>query len=259
MADYIHGSSDDREVARLEKQAGFIAPLFQPHLRAKPGQRVLDLATGVGAMAGELRKRFPSIEIVGIDLRRSQLEHAHRNHGELSFVQGDATRMPFADDTFDHVHCSWLLEHVPSPVAVLKDVRRVLKPGGDALFIEVDNASFRSVPEFPEVVEISNALNDAQLKAGGDPFVGQKLDQLFREAGFTKVEILPCRLLGSAKDPAFFEAFITEFAEIFESVDEALGPAKTERIHTAARKLRELSSIPGSELHYRSFIGRGTK
>lgn len=260
MSDYIHGSSDDREVARLEKQARWVAPFFQKHLHIKPGQRVLDLATGVGAMAGELRKRFPDVELVGIDLRRPQLAHAVQNHrGEAAFVQGDATRMPFPDASFDHVHCSWLLEHVPDPMAVLLDVRRVLKRGGEALFIEVDNESFRTVPPSPEITRIMRALDAAQQRAGGDPYVGRKLEQHFRAAGFAQVDVWGVPLTGDASDPVFFQGFIDEFAEIFESVDEALGPEMIEPIHAAAVRLRALRDVPGAELHYRGFIARGTR
>ena len=60
----------------------------------------------------------------------------------------------------------------------------------------------------------------------------QKLDALYREAGFSKVEVFPCVVFGSAKDPAFFQQFIDEFAEIFESIDEALGPERVPTIQT---------------------------
>ena len=211
-------------------------------------------------MAGELRKRFPDVEIVGLDLRRSQLRHAVKNHREDAvFIQGDATAMPFEDGTFDHVHCSWLLEHVPDPIAVLRDVRRVLKPGGEALFIEVDNSTFGTTPEYPDVMEIMRALDTAQQKGGGDPYVGPKLDRLFREAGFTKVEVVPNKMVGNAADPVFFQGLIDEFAEIFQSIDEALGPKMIDQIHAAEKTLRALRQVPGGEMRYTSYTARGTK
>src|SRR4051812_6052615 len=144
---YVHGSTDAREVARLEKQADFTASFTFSTLELKAGQRVLDLATGVGAMGTRLLRTFPGIKLVGVDLSATQLGAARKNHPELPVLRGDATRLPFADATFDRVHCSWLLEHVPTPVEVLKDVRRVLKPGGFCQFIEVDNATFAVTPE----------------------------------------------------------------------------------------------------------------
>jgi methylase of polypeptide subunit release factors len=65
--DYVHGSTDQREVARLVRQAEFVATFSLVDFDAPPGARVLDLGTGVGAMARQLALRFPGIELVGID------------------------------------------------------------------------------------------------------------------------------------------------------------------------------------------------
>jgi ubiquinone/menaquinone biosynthesis C-methylase UbiE len=256
---YIHGQTDPREVIRLEKQARFVAPWSLRDFDAAPGDRVLDLATGVGAMAAQLVQRFPGIHLFGVDLNRSQLRHARSNHPIAFYLQADATRLPFPEQSFDRIHCSWLLEHLPHPLQVLKEVRRVLKTGGYCQFIEVDNASFRTAPEYPEVMRAMSALNEAQQKSGGDPFVGRRLAELFREAGFEQIDVRPRPLVGSAADPAFFRAFVEEFAEIFESLDEALGPAMTATIRAAAQRLRELPALARSEIHYRPIIARATR
>jgi len=256
---YIHGGTDPREVARLEKQARFLSPFILKRFVAKRGDRVLDLATGVGAMAEELVARFPGIRLYGLDLNRAQLATAHRRHPIAAYVEGDGARMPFRDGTFDAVHCSWLLEHVPDPVAVLREVRRVLAPGATCHFTEVDNASFQTTPAYPEVQQAMDALNRAQQQAGGDPFVGPKLPELFRAAGFSTVDVRPSPLDGTASDPAGYVGFVEEFAEIFESLDEALGPSMAPVLHTAAEQLRRLPSVPNSKMHYASVIGRATR
>jgi len=124
-------------VARLEKQARWCAPWMLERFDAKPSMRVLDLATGVGAMAHELVARFPGIALVGVDLSATQLASAR---GKCPLARANAATLPFHDDTFDRVHCSWLLEHLSphAAVAVLRDVRRVLKRGGYCHFTEVD-------------------------------------------------------------------------------------------------------------------------
>ncbi len=256
MPEYIHGSSDPREVARLEKQARFSGPMILADFEAPPGSQVLDLATGVGAMAGLLLQRYPAIHLTGIDLRLTQLRQALRNHPGPGYAQADGTRLPFRDQTFDRVHCSWMLEHVPDPTSVLKEVRRVLKPGGYCHFTEVDNASFRTTPEFPEVVEAMDALNTAQQQGGGDPFIGRRLEALFHTAGFSEIAVRPAPLQGSHADLAFFQGFAEEFAEIFESIDEALGPHQTSKLLAAAKRLRELPELPGAQMFYRAFIGQ---
>lgn len=247
---YVHGDTDAREVARLEKQADFTAGLTFSSLDLQPGHRVLDLATGVGAMGSRLQRRFPGASIVGVDLSAHQLGAARRNHPELPVLRGDATRLPFADGTFDRLHCSWLLEHVPDPLAVLREVRRVLKPGGACQFIEVDNATLELTPARASVTELMQRLNSAQQQAGGDPFIGQKLDRLLPQVGFASLEVRRPRLEGSAEDPRFFQAFIDEFAEIFEGLDESLGADAAPLISLAAAELRGLRDVPGARLRY---------
>jgi ubiquinone/menaquinone biosynthesis C-methylase UbiE len=257
---YIHGSSDLREVARLERQADFIAPRFHPLLPPAPGDRVLDLATGVGAMAQRLKDRYPGVQVTGLDLRMSQLRHARRNHpGAAAYVQADGSRMPFRDATFDKLYCSWMLEHVPRPVEILQEVRRVLKVGGSCLFIEVDNSSFQVRPSCPEVMEVMQRLNQAQLAGGGDPYVGLKLDGYFREAGFGEVRILPAAYHGSANDPRTLLELADGYAEILESIDEALGQEMIPKIQKAAGHLRTLPGLPDAEFYYRGFMAVATR
>jgi ubiquinone/menaquinone biosynthesis C-methylase UbiE len=253
---YVHGGTDAREVARLEKQAAFISPQTFPTLGLRDGHRVLDLATGVGAMASRLRAQFPGIHLVGIDLSRTQLAAARANHPELTVLRGDATRLPFADETFDRVHCSWLLEHVPDPVAVLRDVRRVLKRDGSAHFIEVQNTSFGMEPKSESVFEALRLLNAAQVKGGGDPDVGRRLEGLFSAAGFARVQVDRPLLRGADENAAFRQQFIDEFSEIFEGLDESLGAQHVALLTRAAADLRALPAVKGA-LWYTPAIATG--
>jgi ubiquinone/menaquinone biosynthesis C-methylase UbiE len=256
-APYIHGSTDAREVARLEKQAFWCAEWMLKRFDAAPGMRVLDLATGVGAMAGQLLERFEGIELIGADLSRTQLATAKENHPTVRYVRANGAALPFPEGSFDRVHWSWFLEHVPPDVAVqvLREVRRVLKPGGYAHFTEVDNSTFKTVPPLPKVLEAMDALNAGQQRAGGDPFIGPKLDGYARAAGFTRVDARPSPIVGNAHDPVYFQGFIDEFSEIFESVDEALGAPLEE----AAAELRALNKRPGASIHYCGVIAQAYK
>lgn len=253
---YVHGSTDAREVARLEKQAGFIAPATFPSLALKPGDRVLDLATGVGAMATRLLKQFPGIHLVGVDLSRTQLAAARQHHPEVTVLRGDGTRLPFADETFDRVHCSWMLEHVPDPVAVLREVRRVLKRDGFCQFVEVDNSSFGMEPRSDAVFEVLRMLNAAQFRGGGDPEIGGRLHRIFGRVGFRRFELHRPLLRGAEENRDFRQQFIDEFSEIFEGLDESLGASWVPRIQQAAADLRALPSVKGA-LWYTPVIATG--
>lgn len=259
MSGYVHGSTDDREVARLEKQADFTSSFTFSTLDIHDGHRVLDLATGVGAMGSRLQSRWPKAHIVGVDLSASQLGAARKNHPSLPVLRGDATRLPFEASTFDRVHCSWLLEHVPSPVAVLREVRRVLKPGGFCQFVEVDNATFGTTPACESVFELMRRLNAAQFAAGGDPFIGERIHRAFSSAGFRRFELTRHPLRGSSANPQFFQACIDEFAEIFEGLDESLGAASAQLINDAITELRALPTQPNAQFRYTPIITRAWK
>lgn len=102
--------------------------------------RALDVGTGTGAGARLLKKRFPDAEVVGVDLATAMLDEARRLVPGVSFVEGDAARLPFGDDSFD------LVAH-QNMIPFVNQVDRVLKPAGWVLF------AFSAGPETPIWVE----------------------------------------------------------------------------------------------------------
>jgi SAM-dependent methyltransferase len=102
--------------------------------------RALDVGTGTGAGARLLKKRFPDAEVVGVDLATAMLDEARKLVPGVSFVEGDAARLPFGDDSFD------LVAH-QNMIPFVNQVDRVLKPAGWVLF------AFSAGPETPIWVE----------------------------------------------------------------------------------------------------------
>lgn len=101
-----------------------------------PGQRVLDLGCGTGTLLVWLKQRWPSVEVVGLDPDARALARAARKaeraHVSVGLDRGFGDALPYEAGTFDHVFSSYMLHHL-TPVekaATLREVRRVLKPGG---------------------------------------------------------------------------------------------------------------------------------
>lgn len=110
------------------------------HLSLKPGDRVLDLGCGEGRHTHGLHM-LDGIEAIGVDMDVASLEKAREGLASLpqrpeggpqttQFLVGDATRLEFADNAFDALICSEVLEHLPDYNAALAEIRRVLKPDG---------------------------------------------------------------------------------------------------------------------------------
>ncbi len=104
--------------------------------------RVLDLATGTGDLALGLARRFPRARVTGLDLTPAMLAIARRRiaragcAARVAFMEGDATRLPFADAAFDTVTCAFGFRNFPDPAAALAETARVLVPGGTLLVLE---------------------------------------------------------------------------------------------------------------------------
>ena len=110
-------------------------------LGLRSGDRILDLGCGFGRHAYEAARR--GAHVIALDAGEDEVNGvagtfaAMVEQGELSpettkvgVVQGDALHLPFADDTFDRVLCSEVLEHIPNDVGAMTELARVLRPGG---------------------------------------------------------------------------------------------------------------------------------
>lgn len=103
---------------------------------ASPDDRVLDVATGTGMVAAELVRRY-GCRVVGLDQSEDMLRVARSRTGVFEdLVLGRAERLPFPDATFDHLTFTYLLRYVDDPAAVMRELARVVKPGGRVASLE---------------------------------------------------------------------------------------------------------------------------
>lgn len=215
--EYIHGR-DPSETARLERQAAFIGNVLLDRVEVPPeAERVLDLGCGVGAMTRLLVQRG-AVHPVGVDRALVQAREARRltPRGAAEFLVADGTRLPFADASFELVYTSWLLEHVPDVPALLREVHRVLVPGGIFWAAEVENSSLLLHPPLPAFDATWEAFCQAQLDLKGDPYIGRKMSGYLQDAGFA-ADVWPHSFHGHGGKPADFAAVVREFVEILQS------------------------------------------
>jgi len=106
-----------------------------------PGARVLDVATGTGMVALALARR--GCTVVGLDqspdmlaVAQAKLNAAPDLAGQVSFVRGEAERLPFASGSFDAVTFTYLLRYVDDRAATLAELARVVRPGGRIAMLE---------------------------------------------------------------------------------------------------------------------------
>jgi len=99
-------------------------------VEAGPGDTVLDVATGTGAVASELLAQ-KGCTVVGLDQSPEMLAEARRRlPGNLELVEGTADSLPFPDESFDSLTFTYLLRYVSDPAATLRELARVVRPGG---------------------------------------------------------------------------------------------------------------------------------
>ena len=111
----------------------------------RPGQRILDLAAGTGASSVSFARS--GAEVVAADFSPGMIAEGKRRHGgipNLSFVEADATALPFADDEFDTVTISFGLRNVVEPKKALAELLRVTKPGGRLVICEFSHPPSRA-------------------------------------------------------------------------------------------------------------------
>ena len=158
-------------------------------LGLRSGEKILDLGCGFGRHAFEAARR--GADVIALDAGRDEVDRvaamfeAMLEAGEIELgslhtaaVQGDALHLPFPDATFDRVICSEVLEHIPDDVAAMRELVRVLRPGGTMAI---------TVPRFgPEL--INWALSDEYHNVpGGHIRIYRRsiLQQRLRSTGMT--------------------------------------------------------------------------
>ena len=167
-----------------------------------PGDRVLDACCGTGELAVEAERRGG--RVVGLDFSERMLERARRKSGTIEWVQGDALALPFADGEFDAVTVGFGVRNLEDLELGLRELGRVLRPGGRVAVLEITRPKGLLRPFFRLWLDVLVPLAGRVLP-GGKAYTylpasvrrfprPEDLSRLLEQAGFQDVRI---RLLGA--------------------------------------------------------------
>ena len=141
-----HWESDALARILESRLAGFWNPdylqqVILPLLNLKPGARILDAGSGNGSLAFLLARFLPDAHIVGVDITPKLVADAQTQAAALGFTnvefrEGDALNLQFADASFDAAVCQTLLIHLADAAGAVREMSRVLKPGGSFMAAE---------------------------------------------------------------------------------------------------------------------------
>lgn len=184
-----------------------VARVFR-RLDLPPGARVLDVACGPGRFLQTVLDA--GLESVGIDSSRDMLRSSRgRLGGGTPLILGSATALPFGSCSFDAVNCSGLIEYLPEPLPMLRELHRVLKPRGRAMVSSTNRMSpamalaplinaLRRSSGLQRLIRVMRVpVEEASLRDRGFRFTFHTpghLTALLREAGFGDLEMHYCHL-----------------------------------------------------------------
>lgn len=212
--------------------------------------RAIDIGTGTGQLAFEALRRWPELNVVGVDASEGMRAMADGMADELLGPGRDrftsevafADRLPFPDSSFDAAISSFVFQMVPSRARALREARRVLRPGGVLAYVSwlQDDRSFEPDRIFDEeLAALGFDEPEPEGRPGDIPSVERAVGEL-RRAGFSEAaaerEILEHRYT-----PHGYLSFLTEYDET--SLFEDLEPDEREQLEkTMLRRLGRLSA-----------------
>jgi len=185
---YTHGHPDSvlrsHRWRTVENSATYVAD------RLTPGVEVLDVGCGPGTITVDMAGRVAPGRVLGLDpsadvIAAATADAAEAGAANLELRVGDVYALDLPDDSFDVVHAHQVLQHLADPVAALREMRRVCRPGGVVAVRDVVYRSFTWYPVDPGLarwLEVYAAVHEAN---GGEPDAGSRLVAWGRAAGFS--------------------------------------------------------------------------
>ncbi|RCI12848.1 hypothetical protein L249_0620 [Ophiocordyceps polyrhachis-furcata BCC 54312] len=192
-ATYTHGHHASVLRSHTWRTALNSAAYLLPHLR--PDMKILDIGCGPGTITVDLAGYYvPEGHVTGVDRAGEVLDQARalateRGVTNVDFAEADANRLHYPDESYDVVICHQVLQHVKDPVAVLREMRRVVKTGGFVAARESDYGTMVWYPPVQGMDEWQALYHKVAVNNGGEPNAGRMVHAWARRAGFSARDI----------------------------------------------------------------------
>ncbi|MFW2403355.1 MAG: class I SAM-dependent methyltransferase [Gammaproteobacteria bacterium] len=179
---YGEGSMEWMTSRTAEGHGAFLLPYL------RPGMRFLDCGCGPGTLTYGFASRVAPGEAIGIDRESAQSQRVSdmaRRAGvtNLTFEQGDVYALPFENESFDVVFASAVLGSLTDADGVVREMARVLKPGGAIGLKEFDHAGDLVWPLTPIIAKSIEHYHAIRAHNGHEPNAGRRLKELMIENG----------------------------------------------------------------------------
>src|SRR3954468_19308474 len=185
MTAYTHGHDEPVLRSHRWRTAANSCRYLLPHLR--PQMTLLDVGCGPGTITNDLAALVAAVTAVEVSDAVLGLARDAVHRPNVGFVVSDVHELAFDDGTFDVVHAHQVLQHVTDPVAAMREMRRVCKPGGIVAARDGDYDGFVWAPDIPELDAWLALYQLLARTNGGEPNAGRYLLSLARRAGFTDI------------------------------------------------------------------------
>jgi ubiquinone/menaquinone biosynthesis C-methylase UbiE len=220
--------------------------------------RLLDAGCGPGTITAGLARAVAPGAVVGIDVVESVLASARDSLAagglaNCSFEAGDIYALRWADASFEAAHAHQVLQHLSRPVDALRELRRVLAPGGLLGARDADYATMIAYPDLPAINRWRELYHAIARANGAEADAGRRLPAWLRAAGFERVETTATAVLFT--DPAEIENWGHSWAERvlhsnFGSQALEYGLSNSEELAELAAGWREWAASPGALFLY---------
>ena len=186
---YTHGHHESVLRSHRWRTAENSAGYLLPHLST--GQRMLDIGCGPGNITCDLARLVAPATVIGADLAADVIAQATTaipsDVTNVSFETADIYSLRFADASFDVVHAHQVLQHLSDPVAALREMRRVVAPGGVVAARDSDYQAFTWAPGDPLLSRWLEIYRATAIGNKATPDAGRYLLGWAQEAGFADV------------------------------------------------------------------------